>query len=91
MITNFKIFENISLPYKIGDYALIKMQSGGIMYDNLLCEIIDEKNDGADIKIKILNNDKFKSEYMIRKYHILCWSEDKKELETLINSKKYNI
>ena len=45
----------------------------------------------ADIKIKILNNDKFKSDYLIRKYHIVCWSEDKEELVTFINSKKYNI
>ena len=42
MITNFRLFESISIPYKVGDYAVIKMQSGGIMYDNLLCKIISD-------------------------------------------------
>ena len=95
MITNFKIFENISVPYKVGDYALIKMQWRGIMYDNLLCKIISNESPyrtpGVDIKVKILNNDNFKYDYIIQKDYLICWSENKEELETLIDAKKYNL
>jgi len=91
MIVNFELFEDISKPYKVGDYALVTILSiKGILYKNLLVKILEIKKD--DILIKILNNENFvKDKYLILSYHMSCWSESKEELEILINANKYNI
>ncbi len=96
MITKFKIFESISYPYKIGDFLLIKLRNKGIVYDNVLAKII-RINTIGDIKVKILddriegmfkNDDKL---VLINNTYIQCWSENKEELEALINQNKYNL
>lgn len=76
MITKFKIFENISVPIKSGDYALIKIRKKGIIYNELLAKIIKKMNNVFYVNII---NDKNVD------------LENKEELETLIATKKYNI
>jgi hypothetical protein len=90
MITNFKIFEDVSKPYKVGDYALIKIQRGGEVYDNVLVKIKFIKD--KDIHIDFIDNNIFpKATHIIAPYYIKCWSENKDELIVMMNQNKYNL
>jgi hypothetical protein len=90
MITKFKIFEDVSKPYKVGDYALINIQRGGVMYYDVLVQIkfIHDK----DIHIDFIDNDIFpKANHIIAPYYISCWSDNKDELIRTIVQNKYNL
>jgi hypothetical protein len=90
-----KTYETISKPYKNGDYALVKLISKNITFDDVLANFLEVSNlTDQFIKIKILNHlDIFNINtiYLIQPHQIICWSESKKELELLIDIKKYNI
>lgn len=95
MITNFNIFESISVPYKVGDFILIKLRSKGVLYDDILAKI--NKIQGDDITVEILD-DRIDKIFLrdtkitiIRPSYIQCWSENRKELEEYRTFKKYNL
>lgn len=96
MITKFKIFENVSYPYKVGDYLLIIVRSRNVLYNDVLCQIIEIRNDGQ-IEVEILDNRienilrKEKFNVVVNKNSIICWSENRDELEAIIKSNKYNL
>ena len=97
MITKFKIFESVNFPYKVGDYLLIKLRNKGIILEDVLCKItkIDVAKSNIFVKIlddrieKMLNRDD--REIVITDDYIVCWSENKEELEMLKNQNKYNL
>ena len=95
MITKFKIFENISYPYKVGDYLLIKIRSRNVLYNDVLCQIIEIR--GIDIDVEIFDNrvedilTREKFIVVINHNSIVCWSENRDELEAIIKSNKYNL
>lgn len=92
MITKFKIFESVSVPYKVGDYALIKINSKGTLYNNILCQIVGENEYDGELFIKILDkNFDSKIKVRINIYQLICWSDNKEELEMFIDMKKYNL
>jgi hypothetical protein len=89
---HLKTFESISKPYKIGDYAIVRILSRGILYEDILAELIEIDK---SIIIKILNRldifDYKINRYLIEPNQMICWSEDRNQLEILIDSKKYNL
>jgi len=110
MITKFKIFENINVPPKVGDYVIINPNgyehSWKAFRDFILVnvgQIIDIKiqHGGTelyyDVKFENINEDLMKTAFYgdgTRRFHldnIKCWSENKTELEALLNSQKYNL
>jgi len=97
MITKFKIYESVSVPYKVGDYALIKLRNKGTLYENVLVKIIKIETGVADILVKILDSRierMFKKDDMniiITNEYIQCWSDNKKELELIRTANKYNL
>lgn len=100
MITKFKIFEGISVPYKVGDFLLITLLSKGVTYKDVLVKIIKfvgSHFSGKDIHVQVLDTriekmfPKDKKVIIINDNYIKCWSSDRKELETLITLNKYNL
>jgi hypothetical protein len=100
MITNFKIFENISKLPKVGDYVIIN--NNFFPYDNSIIfkiENIEKEHGGESLvytfttvevgeKERDLLSNTFRT---YRNYKFDCWSDNKEELEIYINAKKYNL
>lgn len=82
MITKYKIFENVYRSPKIGDYIIINKE-------------IDDVNDDIIEKITLYDKNAgyFASDYYIEFSDLkkTYWSENKEELEEIINAKKYNL
>jgi len=92
MITKFKIFENINEKPKIGYYVLLDPKqfsyTGYEEYINNIGLITMIHGSGEIYKIEFENIYK---QINVRITKIKYWSENKEELETLIQAKKYNI
>ena len=119
MITQFKMFEKISMPPKIGDYVIINdelYKNGNLEFYNFI-----KSNIGKVIDTKISNGNSltgfskeeimlilfenipdelsyYKKNFFYKDNTRACsvsslkyWSENKKELETLLASEKYNL
>lgn len=86
MITNFKIFESINEPFKVGDYAIIPIRINNIVDLHIvkILKIIDYD----EIKYKKDNDNTI---YITYTRNIKYWSESKEELEIKLSSKKYNL
>ena len=83
-----RVFEDVSTPYKVGDYALIKVQRNGVIFDNVLVKIKFIKD--KDIHIDFIDNNIFpKATLIIAPYFIQCWSDNKDELIVMMNQNKY--
>lgn len=92
MITKFKIFESVSVPYKDGDFALVRVNKKGKLRDDILAEIIKIDFYNKEILIYIYDDDfDAKKHYRINFNQMVCWSENREELEQIINMNKYNL
>lgn len=87
MITRFNIFESISEPFKVGDYAIIPIRIDN-KADYYVVEIVElivrenhfyYKRDGVDQR---------RISYFS---HIRYWSKSKEELEVKLSEMKYNL
>jgi hypothetical protein len=88
MITNFKIFESINRPYKIGDFIIVTIRKNAKLYKKILKITGYTNPNGVLPAIDTENKDKI---YMIDNYMINYWSESKEELKTLLDAEKYNL
>lgn len=91
MKTKFKTFESVSTPYKVGDYALIKILKNNILMDNMLVKIKEIRD--KELVVNFLDTEIYdpKNNYIISPNFVKCWSENKKELELIITTNKYNL
>ena len=86
MITRFNIFESVSEPIKVGDYAIIPIR-------------INNKPDLYIVKIVEIQKEDFyynregskNKRYISLLSHIKYWSESKDELEVKLSEIKYNL
>ena len=110
MITKFKIFENINVAPKVGDYVIIdtdrnncNIQVNNFLNDNIGQIVETPTSHGGteviyivkfdDVSDELLRFNYFDYEYthQYKLNKLKCWSDKKDELQTLIDSKKYNI
>ena len=98
MITNFKIFENVSILPKIGDYVLIKLDKSADknlkdFYNNHIGRIENLEGGGYTIIFDdylTYNSKKFStSNKSINNFEY--WSSNKEELEAIMSARKYNL
>jgi len=103
MITKYKIYEKIEIikpPFEIGDYVITKSQNAGlisIFTDNNIGQLLKYyNNNGCRIKYDNIpkNLKGFFDNTDVRGFdlnQIIYWSKDKKDLEVILASKKYNL
>ena len=87
MITRFNIFESVSEPFKVGDYAIIPIRINN-KPDLYIVKIVDQYSKMGEFYYTREGSEKRATSYYS---HIKYWSESKDELEVKLSEIKYNL
>ena len=102
MIINFKIFENKYKEPQVGDFVICNMGSSSFLRDNEEPQMIGEiiKVDKYDYSIRFFQklplwlrgiSTSIKDTVWFSRNSIIEWSENREDLEAILDSEKYNL
>jgi len=92
MITNFKIFESVSVAPKVGDYVIViepmRLSKDETYKQDTIGKIVDIKRQATFPYIIILDSGDTE---VFQMNEFKYWSDNKEELEQILVNNKFNI